>query len=162
MRLSRAVLVFLVISFISQIIYYYPNLPEKMASHFNAFGEPDGWMSKNGFMIFESLVLSTIIALFTLLPSLIAKMPDSLINMPNKDYWLAEARREQTFSIIQNYFEWFSIALLGLFIGINEFAFRANLKQQNLSSWTWIILLLFLFFVVVSTTKLILRFRVKK
>ena len=162
MRLSRAVLVFLVISFIGQSIYYYPNLPDKIASHFNAFGEPDRWMSKNGFMIFESIILFLIITLFTLLPSLIAKMPDSLINMPNKEYWLTEERREQTFRILQNYFEWFSIALLGLFIGINEFAFRANLNKQNLSSWTWIVLLLFLFFVVVSTTKLILRFRVKK
>jgi uncharacterized membrane protein len=162
MRLSRAILAFLVVCFIGQSLYYYPNLPEKMASHFNAFGEPDGWMSKSGFMIFEAVILFLIIAEFTLLPTLMEKMPASLINIPNKDYWLAEERRGQTFTIFRHYFEWFGIALLGLFIGINEFIFRANLGKQNLSNWTWIILLAFLLFVGIWVVKLMREFRIPK
>lgn len=153
---------FLVISFIGQLIYYYPNLPEKIASHFNSFGEPDNWMSKSSFVIVEGIILFLIVAEFTLLPLLIEKMPDSLINLPNKDYWLANERRATTFSFIQTYFEWFSVGLLGIFIAINEFVFRANLSQQNLSNWTWIVLLTFLFFVGIWTFKLLRQFRIPK
>lgn len=162
MSLSRAILAFLVVGFIGQIIYYYPNLPERMASHFNASGKPDGWMSKSVFLIFEGVVLTMIIAEFTLLPLLIEKMPDSLISLPNKDYWLANERRAETFSAIRVYFEWFSVGLLGLFIAINEFVFRANLNQKNLSDWTWIILLIFLTFVGISTFKFARQFKSPK
>lgn len=162
MRLSRAILAFLVISFIGQIIYYYPNLPEKMASHFNGVGEPDGWMAKGSFMIFESVILFLIIAEFTLLPLLIEKIPDSLINLPNKNYWLANERRAETFSAIRVYFEWFSVGLLGFFIAINEMVFRANLGKQNLSNWIWLALVSFLLFVGIWTIKFLLRFKLPK
>ena len=162
MSLSRSILAFLVISFIGQIIYYYPNLPEQMASHFNAFGEPDSWMSKSNFMIFEGVILFLIIAEFTLLPKLIEKTPTSLINLPNKDYWLADERRAETFSIFQHYFEWFSVGLLGLFIAINELVFRANLAKQNLSNSDWIVLIAFLLFVAIWLVKFIRQFKISK
>ena len=156
------VLAFLVIGFIGQILYYYPNLPEKMASHYNALGEPDNWMAKQSFLILEVVILLIIIAEFTLLPLLIKQMPNSLINLPNKDYWLAEERRDETFSLIRIYMEWFSVGLLGLFIAINEMVFRANLTNQKLSNSAWIALIVFLIFVGIWLTKFILQFRVKK
>jgi uncharacterized membrane protein len=157
-NLSRAILAFLVISFIGQIIYYYPNLPEILASHFNAQGEQDGWMTKNHFLIFEVILLLLIIAAFTVLPQKIKKMPIKLINLPNKEHWLSDAKRGETFSIIQIYFEWFGIGLLGLFITINELIFRANLTKQNLSMAVWIPLVFFLIFVGIWLTKFILHF----
>lgn len=159
MDLLKAVLAFLVISFIGQIVYYYPNLPERMASHFNAFGEPDRWMSKSAFMIFEFVVLLLVIAEFTILPLLIKSLPESLINLPNKDYWLAAERREKTFLILKRFFEIFSIILLLLFISINEFVFRSNLNKQDLSNFVWLILLLFLTFFAFLTFRLISKFK---
>ena len=157
-----AVLAFLVIGFIGQIIYYYPNLPEKITSHFNGFGEPDGWMSKSSFIIFEGVILFLIIAEFTLLPLLIEKIPDSLINLPNKNYWLANDRRAETFSAIRVYFEWFSVGLLGLFIAVNEMVFRANLNQQSLSNSIWFGLIAFFLFVGIWLVKFLLRFKLPK
>lgn len=159
MDLLKAILAFLVISFIGQIVYYYPNLPERMASHFNAFGEPDRWMSKSGFMIFESIILLLVIGEFTLLPSLIKNLPDSLINLPNKDYWLAAERRDKTFSILKRFFEIFSILLLMLFISVNEFVFRANLNRQELPNYVWLILLIFLAVVSYLTIRLSAKFK---
>ncbi len=162
MSLSRATLIFLTVGFIGQILYYYPNLPEKMASHFNSLGEPDGWMPKSGFLIFEGVILFIIIATFSLLPLAIEQTPNSLINLPNKDYWLADEKRAETFSIIRCYFEWFSVGLLGLFIVINEMVFRANLAKQPLSNSIWMVLIVFLIFVGIWLTKFILRFRKPK
>jgi uncharacterized membrane protein len=162
MRLSRIILAFLLFGFLGQILYYYPNLPEKMASHYNGLGQPDGWMPKNGFMIFEAVILLIIIAHFVFLTSIIERLPDSLINMPNKDYWLAKERRDETFGVMHQYFEWFSLGLLGLFIAVNELIFRANLSNRNLSDSIWLALVGFLFFVGVWLTKFILNFRLPK
>lgn len=162
MRLSRIILAFFLISFIGQILYYYPNLPEKMASHYNALGEPERWMLKQSFLVFEAVILLVIVAEFTLLPLLLEKLPTSLINLPNKNHWLAEERRAETFATFRHYFEWFGIGLFGLFIAVNEMVFRANLTNQNLSNAAWIVLMVFLIFVGIWLTKFILRFRLPK
>ncbi len=162
MRLSRMILFFLIALFISQCVYYYPNLPERMASHFNAAGEPDGWMSKQGYFLFLGGILSFIILEFTLLPWIIRKAPVRLINMPNREFWFADERREETLRVIGSYFEWFSSALLALFIGINQLAIRANLTGENLSAQSWLILGAFLVFVVVWLIKFYRRFRIEK
>ena len=162
MRISRIIIYFLIGIFLAQCVYYYPNLPEKMASHFNAVGEPDGWMSKPSFFIFEGFLLLLILAEFTLLPLLIKKFPNSMINMPNKDYWLAKERREATFAEIGHYFEWFSILLLSLFIAINQIIFQANLAKENLSPVAiWLILGSFLAFVIFWLMKFVRRFKIK-
>lgn len=57
MSLARAILCLLIGVFLAQIVYYYPNLPENVASHFNGSGEPAGWMSRQNFVIFEGVLL---------------------------------------------------------------------------------------------------------
>jgi uncharacterized membrane protein len=37
-----------------QSIYYYPRMPEVVASHFDGLGAANGWSSKNGFSAFTS------------------------------------------------------------------------------------------------------------
>jgi uncharacterized membrane protein len=163
MRISRIITFFLIGVFIAQAGYYYSALPEKMASHFNGAGEANGWMSKPSFFIFEGFLLLLILAEFTLLPFLIKKFPDSMINMPNKNYWLAKERREATFADIGHYFEWLSILLLALFIAVNQLVFHANLAGQNLSSKViWMVLGSFFAFVIFWLVKFVRRFKVKK
>ena len=162
MRLSRMILFFLIGVFVSQCVYYYPNLPEIMASHFDGAGKPNGWMSKQSFFLLEVVILGFIILEFTFLPWIIGKMPNRLINMPNKEFWFAEERRAETINIIQHFFEWFSAGLLALFVSVNQLVFRANLTGENLSSYSWLILGAFLFFVVIWLIKFLRRFRIEK
>lgn len=161
MRPARIILVFLIAASVSHCVFYYPNLPEMMATHFNAAGKPDGWMAKSSFFLLEAGILLLIVSEFTLLPYLIGKFPTSLINMPNKEYWFAEERRARTLVVIGHFFEWLSAALLALFVGINQLVFRANLTGENLSSGSWIILGAFLIFVVVWLITFIKTFKVK-
>lgn len=161
MRLSRMILFFLIAVFVSQCVYYYPNLPPEMASHFGAHGEANGWMPKEFYFAFMALVLGVIVFQFAFLPNLIEKMPLSLINMPNREFWFAPERRGETIQIIRHFFEWFSAALFGLFIGINQLAIRANLNGEKLSSGSWLILGAFLIFVFVWLIKFYGRFRIE-
>lgn len=160
MNIPRAILSFLFSLFLCQIVYYYPNLPEKVAVHFNAFGEPDNWASKRSYLIFQVILLVFTAVITFGLPVLIKKLPDSAINIPHKDYWLAPERRNQTFSILQKRFEWFGVGLCALMISINQLAIRANLLDQNLSSASWYILVAFLLFVIVWSVKLCKDFKI--
>ncbi len=163
MRLSRMILFFLIGVFVSQCIYYYLNLPEIMASHFDGAGVPDGWMSKQSFFLLEAVILGFIILEFTFLPWIIGKMPYRLINMPNKDYWFAAERRAETLQKIRIYFEWFSIALLALFIAVNQLVFRANIDRTNLpSAPMWLILGAFFVFVILWLIKFVRHFKMVK
>lgn len=38
---------------ILQAAWYYPQLPEMVASHFGVSGKPDGWMSRQSFLLVE-------------------------------------------------------------------------------------------------------------
>ncbi|MEZ5428051.1 MAG: DUF1648 domain-containing protein [Pyrinomonadaceae bacterium] len=163
MRTARIIIFFLIGVLVAQCVYYYPNLPEKMASHFNAAGEPNGWMSKNVFFIFEAGLLLLILAEFTLIPFLIRRSPAKMINLPNKDYWLAPERRDEAFAVIGNYFDWFSVLLAALFIAVNQLVFQANLARENISPLAiWVVLCGFLAFVIFWLVKFVRRFKIRE
>jgi uncharacterized membrane protein len=146
--------------FVAHIGYYYLNLPETVSSHFDGAGNPNAWMSKSAFVIFEVFLLFFVVGQFMFVPRMIEKMPDSLINLPNKTFWLAKERRAETFATIRNYFEWFSVALLVVFIAINQLVFRANINHENLSDkQAWLILAIFIGFVFVWLISLVRKFR---
>jgi uncharacterized membrane protein len=159
MRLSRIIILCLIGVFLVQVGYFYLNLPGVVASHFDGTGNPNGWMSKGAFVIFEIFLLIFVVGQFMLIPRMIEKMPDSLINLPNKGYWLAPERRPATIGIIGIYFEWFAIALLLVFIAVNQLVFHANMSHENLSDkQARLVVGLFLAFVVVWLIKLIRYF----
>lgn len=162
MRLPQIIICLLVGFLVAQCLFYFPNLLPQIATHFNASGKPNDWMTKESFMIFEAVILAVILAEFSLLPMLIEKMPDALINLPNKEYSISAERRHETFLVMKNYFEWLAVGLLGLFIGINQLIFKANISQTDLPSVTmWMILGAFMFFVMIWLIKFARQFKIK-
>lgn len=147
--------------YLAQCAYYYAALPETVASHFNAAGKPDGQMPKGVFMIFEVVLLFVIIGQSFLAPLMIDRLPDSMINLPNKQYWLAPERRAATIGMLRNHFEWFSAGLLAVFVALNQLVFRANLDHENFSGRAATVILgVFLTFVVVWLIILLRKFKI--
>src|SRR5689334_19191939 len=69
-----------------------PQLPERVASHFKVAGTPDGWMSRSAYLwTFAGLTGGMSLFILTLFYCL-RFLPVSLINLPNRDYWLASER----------------------------------------------------------------------
>jgi uncharacterized membrane protein len=157
---KQNILIVLTMIYLAQIAYFYPQLPEKVASHFNYLGEPDGWMSKTKFTIFQVFLLGLILAATLLIPILFNKLPDSLINIPNKSYWLAPERREESILKLASVTNNLRAALLLLFLGINYFTFQANITGGNLSNGTWLILGVFLIYTIYWTIGLRTTFRI--
>lgn len=108
----------------------YTKLPDRVALHFNGAGEPDGWGSK-GSMITCQLVLYIFMGLlFGGIRFLVPIIPDSLVNMPNKEYWLAPERRDNTHRIIQQSVMWLGNATLLLFVVLFQFNTQANMTAK--------------------------------
>ncbi|MGB7208055.1 MAG: DUF1648 domain-containing protein [Pyrinomonadaceae bacterium] len=162
MPLSRIIFYLLIGIFTAQTVYYFPALPDKVASHFDGSGSPDGWMSKNGFIVLEVIILSILVFQFVGLPYLIEKLPNSLVNIPNKDYWLATERKAGTFAFIRQYFDWFAVGSLGLFVLVNQLVYSANIERQNLpSAKMWAILIVYFAFVIFWLIRFIRHFTVR-
>lgn len=160
MRLSRILILLLLGVLIAQSVFYYPALPDVVASHFDGAGNPDGWMTKRFFFVFEAALLLLLLAIFSALPALFGRTPDRWINLPNRDYWLAANRREETIEAISQYHDWVSIALIFLFISVNQLVFRANIEQTPLpTGLTLLILALFMGFVIGWIFLFIRRFK---
>jgi len=114
---------------VAQAWYYYPLLPARVASHFGASGAPNGWMPKGALVWTDIIAVAMQALLFLATASSLPKYPDSRINLPNKSYWLAPPRREETFAAITGYFLWFGSATFLLLLDIFHQVFRFNLGQ---------------------------------
>ena len=91
-KLSWLWLFFLLAS-ISYFFMTYGSLPDQVATHFNAAGNPNGYMTKDSYLSFFltfTLLMNLVFgaALLTL-----KKIPVALINIPRKDYWTANPER---------------------------------------------------------------------
>lgn len=158
LSLPRQIALFLTAVFISQISYYYAALPDPMAVHFNHQGVADRFMSKQANLFFDLGLLFFAFFIPQLNIFLISKLPVSTINLPNREYWFAAERRAETVQTFKIYFEWLSVAMLALFISINQLTVEANLGNQSLSGKVWFALGGFLLFMAVWLYKFITRF----
>lgn len=128
MRFSRVLILLLVALAFLQAGRYAPLLPERVASHFNAAGQADGWSAKNNFLVMNLAFVVGMALLFLGLTALLPKMPPDWVNLPNKDYWLAPERRDATLTAISGQMEWLAAATVALLLGITQLTIQANLR----------------------------------
>jgi hypothetical protein len=72
------------------------SLPEVVAAHFIASGEVNGYMPKK---IYSWLMIALVVIspmLIAYLARLTLNSPNARINIPNREYWLAPERRQDT------------------------------------------------------------------
>jgi uncharacterized membrane protein len=92
-RVLLVVLLLLAAAALAQALYWAPQLPERVASHFDASDRADGWMGRSSFLVLLAVLHAVMLAVFIGLPLLLDRLPDALINLPDKSYWLAPERR---------------------------------------------------------------------
>ena len=130
-RLPRRLYAFLILVCLLMLAFYYPRMPERMASHFAADGRVNGWQPRESFFLL-ALVINAISAVITFLaPWLIASRPNARINLPNRNYWLAPERREVTMRYIAATMAWFGCSALFVLISGTFLALRANLAPDH-------------------------------
>jgi hypothetical protein len=126
---------------VADLAYYYPQLPERVASHFNGQGQPNGWTSKATILVTNVLVMVLLTLVFVGSALLLPILPFSLVNIPHKEYWLAPERKEYTCELLRRFVLGFGVLNLGFLLAIMHFTLRANLgPAPHLGPGFWIAL----------------------
>jgi serine/threonine-protein kinase len=107
-RLPKIVYFLMLLMGLLEWMHAYPQLPDRMASHFDFYGRPDGWQPKEAFFLVMAVVVVMTGLTGFLVPVVLAAAPTEFINVPRRDYWLAPGRREETFRFLRTHLEWFA------------------------------------------------------
>ena len=122
MRYPLAILfVALCVLALGQAALEMPRLPALLATHFDAAGEVTGWMSRGYFFRYQVALTLGFTGFFALIALLVSILPDHLLNLPHREYWLAPPRRAETRRRLTN---------LVLASGCGTLAFFAFLHQR--------------------------------
>lgn len=159
-RLPKLIFVLLALYAAIHFSYYYPQLPDVVASHFNARGAANGWQTKSAFftVMVGVSVLAAVVGFG--IPSLISALPSQLINLPNKDYWLAPERSAATMGYLKNHFAWFGCALYVVILTAFDYAVKSNLHPDHPPSVSLLLVVLvgFVIFILASTGRMMAKF----
>ncbi|MEN6439256.1 MAG: DUF1648 domain-containing protein [Syntrophobacter sp.] len=130
-RLSLSVFLVLCALCMAQSAYYHPQLPERVALHFGPSGRPDSWSTKTAFITLSYAVTAFSLILFLGISYGMSKIPPSLINLPNKDYWLSEKRKQETIEFMFHYFLWFGSATVLLLLDVFHQSIQVHLGRAD-------------------------------
>ncbi len=136
-------------------------LPVQIASHFGAGGVPNGWMSRDGYLLFMlgfALGVPLVVVLsMAILPRRMVKG----INIPNRDYWLDPSRREETLRYIEAHAYWLGSLIAAFIADMHLLLIQANASQPPHLPGPLFVTLLVGFLVTLATlmVSLMLHFR---
>ncbi len=138
---------------IGMSLYFHTLMPERVATHFDYNGVPNGWMTRNVLVIFNS-------ALFLLMASAFTLIPFKVMNIPNRDYWLAPSRIKDTEAVALGMYTRTGIATMLFIMAVLCLMYRANLSGQvNLGQGIWIYMAVFVIYIVWETIRFMIRFK---
>lgn len=121
-------------------------LPDPVATHFDLSGQPDGWMSRAGAITFVQAMGLGLPLFIVALSAMIRFLPAGMINIPNREFWLAPERRAETASRMSAAMLWLACLLVCFLAGMHCLTIVANrtVPAHMPASGLWIILAAFL------------------
>ena len=130
------VLVCLVAVAVAQRVQLSPRLPERVAVHFGASGKVDRWAARADVLDQSAQAWVTVPLIFlgvTVLAVLSVRyLPPSMVNVPNKDYWMANPRRRwEAAAVLLGFFLWLAAAGVALGMALTEDVVRASAAGQG-------------------------------
>ena len=130
---------------IVQFFHYYPILPARIAVHFGADGGPNGWGDTRTFMVTYGAVEAMIVVMALLMARILERAPASVVNIPNREYWLAAERRRDTLGYIAEQFLWLECLTLAFLVALAQTIFKVNLRSgvPSLPQDFWVTLVAF-------------------
>lgn len=127
MGAGRATLVLVAAVSAARLLALRAELPDRVATHFDGAGRPNGWMTAQGFVLFQLGLLALLVAVFAGMPVLLRRLPARLVNLPNRDYWLAPERRAASIERMGERLAWMGLATVLFFVWVEELVLHANL-----------------------------------
>jgi hypothetical protein len=144
---SLVILICLMVFSVTFVIYTSYYLPSKVATHFNVDNEPDGWMTRNVYVLLILSFLIVIPSVISLGISMLTQKFSHVINLPNRDYWLARPRLNESLDFLAAHGHRLGRLVIVLMTGLHYVVLVANRAEPPAlpQSWLMAILLGFVF-----------------
>lgn len=144
---SLVTLICLMVFSVTFVIYTSYYLPSHVATHFNLDNEPDGWMTRNAYLLLMLTLLISIPSIVSVSISLLSEKFPHLINLPNRDYWLARPRQNESLDFVATHGHRLGRLVTVLMTGLHYVVLVANRAEPPAlpQSWFMAILLGFVF-----------------
>lgn len=128
-HIPAIILVILLLGFAAYLAYSASLLPDRVATHFGAGGQPNGWMSRSGYLLFIGVLGVCLPLIFVILVLFIRRIPDQFVNIPNKKYWLSPEHKEEYVSYVSGFMFWLACLWVLFFAGLHFLTIEANRAQ---------------------------------
>lgn len=136
------------------VLYTASYLPDIVATHFGADGRANGWITRT---VYVGFTLAFLIGLPVVLSVLVGRLPSrrpNWTNIPNREYWLSPARREESLGFLAAQGHRLGCLIVMLTMGLHYLILVANqrspqvLPMSNFLSMLGAFLILLLLWVV--------------
>ncbi len=121
---------------IVHVAYYHPKLPDSVASHFDFEGNANGFSPKRNHSLVMACLQVGFGVFFWVLVLVLKYIPPQLVNLPNRDYWLAPERRKETIHEMNGGLLGFAIATQIFLVALNHLTTLHNLGTPAMH-WFW-------------------------
>jgi serine/threonine-protein kinase len=160
-RLGLLLLAFLLAGFVAFIGHSSKQLPDRVATHFDLHGKPNGWMTRAQHVKFSVGVGVGTPVLVVGVFALVRKTKGWGLNIPNKAFWLAPERQQTTFAFLRRHGYWLAGSLVIFHAGLFESVVLANSRTPAYLAPTHVAWLTggFLVFLAIWIAVLFARFR---
>ena len=111
------------------VIYTTRYLPDTVATHFDGNNQANGWMSRNGYLLF---ILSFMIGISAFVSFVVGTLPRKFpqwTNVPNRDYWLAAERRDESLRYLNAHGKRLGCLIIMMMLGMHYVILKANHMQ---------------------------------
>ena len=103
-------------------------LPDRVASHFGASGLADSFMSRSGYVSFMLCFVVALPLVMAVSMAGIFRRAGMSMNIPNRDYWLADERRDATVAFLVNHAMRLAIGLTVFLCFVHKLVVDANTR----------------------------------
>ena len=111
-----------------------PELPDRVATHFDGEGRPNDWMSRPGYLLFVGALPLLFGGLAIGVGCMTRTLPARFFNIPRRDFWLTPERRPALAVFLRARMFWLSCLVTGFFAGLHGLTLHANhLQPPHLS-----------------------------
>jgi hypothetical protein len=139
---SLVTLICLMVFSVTFVIYTSYYLPSNVAIHFNVNNEPDGWMTRNFYVLLILTLLVSIPSVITVGISILSQKFPHLINLPNRDYWLAPTRLSESLDFLASHGHRVGRLVIVLMTGLHYVVLVANRAEPPALPQSWLIAIL--------------------
>ena len=162
MKFLRFLLLLIILHAVFIWFQLYQTLPDSVISQVNGSGQPVGTMAKNAFMILHLGLLSGMAILFGMPKQIFLKIPTSLWNIPNREYWLSNENKSSTFDKMESMMLAMGVAVCGFIHYMVSEVILINLGKSIHTSKMVLLTVAFVLFCLIWSGWFFFQFRKPK